>query len=290
MLDASLLWERLHREGGLSYSWWYGGAVLPVAMVASCVFLFTWYTITRREESWAALVRWLALGTTPFILVLPSYYATVALPQTLDWIWEEPPRRVQDLSVDTLQTLASHLKTLAQFGLLGAGLALVLLVAGLLRLRYGPFVPGAARGASSNSTGDKSSITEIFLPPVDESGGDEARMIEDRHGVLKVMCGQRQENKFSVFPDSVIGKKNTATIIIPDRIVSGEHAAFLVNESQTLLKDLESSNGTYLRRGGPDQPPVRIRGNPVPLEHEDRIYLGHPSYKEAVEILFLHPR
>lgn len=61
-------------------------------------------------------------------------------------------------------------------------------------------------------------------------------------------------------------------LAIPHAHVSSTHLAFLVEGWRVLVRDLRSSNGTFLRRNG--KPPIRLPESPYPLVPEDLIDLG----------------
>lgn len=73
--------------------------------------------------------------------------------------------------------------------------------------------------------------------------------------------------------EAVDGGKKPRFIALPHRHISSNHLAFLVESWTVLVRDLGSSNGTYLRRHG--KPPVRLPEHPVPLVSGDVIDLGH---------------
>lgn len=61
-------------------------------------------------------------------------------------------------------------------------------------------------------------------------------------------------------------------LALPFDHVSSNHLAFLLEGWRVLVRDLRSSNGSYLRRN--DRPPMRLPENPYPLSPGDRIDLG----------------
>lgn len=287
-MDTALLWELIRDRGGLTYGWWYGGATLLAAILAVGALWFAGYALTRREETVLTLLSWLAPSTVPAILVLPSYYTSIALTGALNWMWETPPQRMQDLSDETLQLIAGNLDVLAMLGIAGAFGSLVLCGVLGLRLRHGPLSSGTLR--QSPIKAEQTDATEVFGPRPGELTYEDLRSIEQKYGILKIRRGTRRENHYSIFPNALIGKKSDASIIIPDPIVSREHASFVIQGEQTMIVDNESKNGTYIKRGGSDTRPIRVTTNPVALQNEDLIYLGHPSIEQSVEILFLHPQ
>lgn len=62
-------------------------------------------------------------------------------------------------------------------------------------------------------------------------------------------------------------------IALPHRHISSNHIAFVLEGWSVLVRDLGSSNGSYLRRHG--NPPVRLPENDTPLVPGDVIDLGH---------------
>lgn len=62
-------------------------------------------------------------------------------------------------------------------------------------------------------------------------------------------------------------------IALPHRHISSNHIAFIPEGWAVLVRDLGSSNGSYLRRHG--NPPIRLPENDTPLVPGDVIDLGH---------------
>ena len=62
-------------------------------------------------------------------------------------------------------------------------------------------------------------------------------------------------------------------IALPHQHVSSSHIAFIPEGWSVLVRDLGSSNGSYLRRHG--NPPIRLPESDVPLVPGDVIDLGH---------------
>lgn len=285
-MDDLQLWKAVQDAGQLPYGWWYSGTVLLAAVLAGCLFPFVWYVLTRRDETLLTLLRWLFLSTLPLVCIFPSYWANVALGRTLGWVWQNPPTTLSDLSQENLQQIGSYLNTLAILGIFGGLFALIIAGAMATRLMHGPLghqLPPLLAPRSENLAGTEM----IGKRPEDDPVAIVAMKRE--HGVVRIQNGASRASIYSVFPEAVIGKQE-ATIPITDPIVSRRHARFEVHDEKTCLVDLGSKNGTYVERGTRR---LRVMDEPVPLQHQDRIFLGHPDERQAIELIFeqiLRPR
>jgi hypothetical protein len=72
---------------------------------------------------------------------------------------------------------------------------------------------------------------------------------------------------------NTVGRADGNDFIIPDPSVSGRHCQILVDEAKTVLKDLHSTNGTYLN-GAPVQESLLKDGQTVHLGSIKMIYFG----------------
>lgn len=273
-MEQSDLWQMLQQSGQMTYGWWYNGAVLPIAVLSACTYILVLYALTRKNEAPLTLLRWLFPASLPFVCVLPSYYASIALIKALLWVSAKPPATVQELSIDTLRQIGSYLDSLATIGLLGATLAAILAAASLLRLRYGPIGRQTLQSFSQL-------ITEVVTTTIGpRPPGPSA---QSKYGRITVKCGERQGNTFGVTDGALIGK-HEATMTITDAIVSRRHARFEIQNGEPLLVDEQSRNGTYILR--PDGRRIPVSTTPISLQHQDRIFLGAPDEPKAVELLF----
>ena len=68
----------------------------------------------------------------------------------------------------------------------------------------------------------------------------------------------------------VVGSMSTCDLVLPRGRVSREHLCVSFADEEALLEDLNSSAGTWVKRGGA----VPVRHKRIRLEHGDRIYLG----------------
>jgi pSer/pThr/pTyr-binding forkhead associated (FHA) protein len=121
-------------------------------------------------------------------------------------------------------------------------------------------------------------MTRAFGPP------RTARVAaSSKYGIIKVMrAGAQQGAQFGVTNGAIIGKSD-ATMVITDDIVSRRHARFEIRNDSVFLIDMNSTNGTYVRRNQRDE---ELNGDPFELRHGDIIYLGLPSEPESVELRY----
>jgi pSer/pThr/pTyr-binding forkhead associated (FHA) protein len=97
-----------------------------------------------------------------------------------------------------------------------------------------------------------------------EAAGERAR-----HGALtcRLIWGDRE---IALRPgENVIGRDDAAALWIDDSLVSRQHARILVNQTEAVLEDLGSKNGTLLNR-------QRIH-SPTKLADQDIITIGPAS-------------
>ena len=68
---------------------------------------------------------------------------------------------------------------------------------------------------------------------------------------IEVLNGASPARKLVTDADVVrIGRSQAAEIVLSEQHVSAEHARLLVGDSQVVLEDLDSANGTWVERGG----------------------------------------
>jgi len=82
---------------------------------------------------------------------------------------------------------------------------------------------------------------------------------------LVVLAGPRCGETISIEASTTIGRDTTSQLCIPDHLISRRHCAVELSEGRCTLRDLGSSNGTYV-----NGMPVRERR----LAHGDRIRAG----------------
>lgn len=79
--------------------------------------------------------------------------------------------------------------------------------------------------------------------------------------------------------EAIIGRDDTADIVLPETTVSRRHARLAVNAGQRVIEDLASQNGTWVNE--------RRVTSPTPLADGDRIRLGRTlvTYRDVASAL-----
>lgn len=86
---------------------------------------------------------------------------------------------------------------------------------------------------------------------------------------LTIITGPQRNNSFDLTKGSwgkSLGRSEESDFVLPDKAVSRKHAEIFFRDSQWFLRDLGSSNGTYLNE-------QRIN-EPIPLKTNDQIRCG----------------
>lgn len=73
---------------------------------------------------------------------------------------------------------------------------------------------------------------------------------------------------------TVIGRDKNADIPIKDELISRQHAAIVFDNGTFLLKDLGSTNGTFLKGGAIER---------VALKHRDKFTIGNTTIQFILE-------
>ncbi len=77
---------------------------------------------------------------------------------------------------------------------------------------------------------------------------ESSKLPDDRDFFLFVLQGAREGYKYKIEkPYTVIGRGSAADLIIPDLEVSRKHCAIEITEDGVILRDLNSTNGTYIQ-------------------------------------------
>jgi pSer/pThr/pTyr-binding forkhead associated (FHA) protein len=101
------------------------------------------------------------------------------------------------------------------------------------------------------------------------------------HGIVRITRGASAGSQFAV-RNASIGKQE-ADIIITDAVVSRRHARLDVSGGVARLWDEQSTNGTFVQRGGQTW---ELHGDACSLEHGDTIFLGSPQRSTAVTLVY----
>jgi hypothetical protein len=278
------LWKLLGDYGNIQPLWWYTAAAVPAFILSLCTYLLVWHTLVQRREQLVPMLLWLVTASLAPLLILPSFYARVALGDMLRFVNLTRPAVVQDWSITTTTTVGEYLSYLAWMGIVGGLLSLLVLASSLVRgaLRYRPLLalPTAnSRSQKQISQLERSGkLTETFDPP-------QGSAVAGLGGTITVSSGQHEGTSFGVTQTVIIGS-HKATLTITDSIVSRHHARIDVQGGVVSLVDLGSRNGTYLRHAGDT---ARVNGQAVPLQSGDTIFLGNPALPNAVKLTYERP-
>lgn len=100
---------------------------------------------------------------------------------------------------------------------------------------------------------------------------------------LIVRTGGLAGQTFSWAKDAVtIGRADGNDLVVPDEVVSGDHARIVFEPDSVQLVDLRSTNGTQVVRGGAAIGLAELEGRRIALQVGDRILLG--PLGRAVEV------
>ncbi len=81
----------------------------------------------------------------------------------------------------------------------------------------------------------------------EKSGEDNLTLPQDKTFFLYVIKGPRLGYKYKITkPRIIVGRGSKADLIIPDLEVSRQHFSLEIQENKTILRDLNSTNGTYI--------------------------------------------
>ncbi len=95
---------------------------------------------------------------------------------------------------------------------------------------------------------------------------------------LEVIAGESRGATFDVGPDgATLGRGSTAQVALADVHLSSEHGRVLREEDAWVYRDLHSTNGSRLHRGGEEHVLDSSRNWEVVLRDGDRLNLGDPA-------------
>ena len=132
----------------------------------------------------------------------------------------------------------------------------------------GPVLPKAAPKAENFDPG----ATQVYLRP--ETGGSAAPVRrEGANAVFRLrlvgVSGSHKGQTFEVRTTGLrIGRNTDADIVLTDTRVSGRHAWVGIVDGRAVLRDLDSTNGTFLNAQ------IRAPVTEAELRHGDTISLG----------------
>lgn len=71
----------------------------------------------------------------------------------------------------------------------------------------------------------------------------------------------------------ILGQDPSCDMVIDDEYASPRHAVVVRQDGVTKIADLGSTNGTWLRHGGPERGWTRVYG-PTPMQPGDQVRIG----------------
>lgn len=118
------------------------------------------------------------------------------------------------------------------------------------------------------ATPEPSIPNRIILTPPKSSGKPQI--------TITVLAGPEQGQVFKIArPTTTIGRSNTCEVVITDPLVSRQHCQILLGMGGINLRDLGSTNGTFLNG---------VRVTESPIRNQDVISVGSTRFRFAVEV------
>ena len=263
-------WAHMQSYAQMSRLWWYTFAALPTMIIAGGTYPLMAFAL-RRKSGAPMVFFWLLISSIPALLVFPSFYVSTNLQSALSQVGFTLPVRPQDFALPDVRQLGTSLDTLALYGIIGAALTVIVLVAGSL---VGE-VPGASPMVQQISQSITKAMTKA-MNPRRAAGG-----LSGQHGVLKVIQGSASGSQYAV-RNATIGKQD-ADILITDSMVSRRHARLEVSGGVPRIFDDGSTNGTFVVRAGQE---YEVSSAAFDLQPNDTIYLGPPAMPTAVALVY----
>ncbi|MBP1467293.1 FHA domain-containing protein [Candidatus Chloroploca sp. M-50] len=269
-MNSFEFWAHMQSYAQMSRLWWYTFAALPAMIIAGGAYPLMAFAL-RRKTSPPMIFFWLVVAGIPALMVFPSFYISTNLEASLAQVNFAIPGRPQDFPLAQARMLGASLDTLALYGIVGAALTMIIMVAGSL---VGD-VPVASPIVQQISQSLTKAVTRAMNP------GRSAATLSGQYGVLKVIQGSASGSQY-VVRNGTIGKQD-ADILITDTVVSRKHARLEVKGGTPQLIDDGSMNGTYIVRAGQE---YELNGAAMELQSGDTIYLGPPSLPTAVAMVY----
>jgi len=106
--------------------------------------------------------------------------------------------------------------------------------------------------------------------------------------VLEVLHGSSTRSVYELRGElSTIGRAPDNTVVLTDYHLSGEHGQIAREDGGYVFRDLRSTNGSAIERGGERLAVDASRGHEVGLEHGDLILLGDPKDPVTLRVRIL---
>jgi hypothetical protein len=281
MQDAHItvyeFWKVLLERGSLTQSWWYETAAMPLMFLALLVYILMWVALWQESKP-PVMYLWLTIAILPLLLIFPSFYVSIAPFAALQHAGFTPPASTQMFDLQTARSVGNLLNQLARFGLMGAALQLVVLVA----------IPVVGRRSAPEQVKQfTKTVSQSFTRAFGRGASRNERAIHSTYGYIEVLNGNHSGGKYGIHPRSVLGKSSDAAIPITDPVVSRHHARFDIHGEQVFICECDkpSTNGTFVCKNG-DQSFTTVDGTGIALEVGDTISLGEPDDPNSVRLKF----
>lgn len=270
-------WDVLTARGQLTHAWWYDTAVMPVMVMTSFFYLLMWGALWQ-EKKIPVMYLWMVIAGIPLVLIIPSFYIHYAPFDALAYAGFTPPTTIQQFDLNTARMVGSVLNQIAQIGLMGTALDLVVLVAILIVGR---------RSAPEPVKKFTQTVSQAFTRTFGRRGQSSERAIASPHGYVEVLNGHHKGTQFGVNPRAILGKSADVAIVITDAVVSRRHARFDVREGQVFLceTDKPSTNGTFVQKKD-TQDFKNVDAAGIALASGDTISLGDSDDHNSVRLVY----
>jgi hypothetical protein len=224
----------------------------------------------RRKQGAPLIFFWLLVASVPALLIFPSFYVGTNLGPAFAAVGFPLPASPQDFALAAAREIGAALDTLALYGVVGAALTVITMGAASL--------VGDVPVASPLVQQISQSITRAMTRAVNPG---RKGALTGQNGVLTVTQGSSTGSQHAV-RNATIGKQD-ADILITDTIVSRRHARLDVSGSAVRIIDEQSTNGTYVVRGGQE---YELNGVAFDLAPGDTVYLGPPAMPTSVAMTY----
>ena len=272
-------WQKIKEFGQMTYDWWYPTIALPAFILALSAVLLSIFSARKVKKVHTRFLM-LLIATLPMILTFPAVYTTVNLRSALQRVDVTLPDQAIDFPVSQALVLGGALNAFALWAVIGTTLVLPVLWSGLV-LGDVPVISPAARSFTKK-------ITNIATRVVGRSG--RKRIGSSPYGTFRINKGQRTGAIEVLKPNTILGRSSgndrSIDIPLPDQIVSRQHVKIMLHNNNIAIMDAESSYGTYIVRAGQA---FELNGQPIELQHEDKVYLGDPNFDESIELVYERP-
>lgn len=271
-------WRYLEKYAEFRNLWWYDLAVLPAIVISICTFCFMIFAL-RRERSILLIFLWLCWSGIPIVLIVPSFYTSLNLQGALATIGFQMPEGEHQINQITAYEISKILDQLVSMGLVGTALILMIMFSIILinnnsQKLFTQFIQTRARTITME-------VTKLIT--IVQRADIALRPLNARYGTLTVERSRMPSLIRAVRSDMIIGRVG-ADLTLIDEIVSRRHAKLTVKDNRVYIEDLNSSNGTFVKRDKVYD--LHCESDPFEIHHGDRIYLGRIDDPQSVVLLY----